>query len=78
MGAPDSACAQMTPGHAHDSQTGSPPANFTLSKRTVLPGQMIGIELSTTDDSQFKGFIIQARAVQQKDRQVRTLLLCKS
>jgi len=70
MGAPDSACAQMTPGHAHESQTGAPPANFTLSKKAVQPGQMIGIELSTTDNSQFKGFIIQARAVKQKDRQV--------
>ena len=78
MGAPDSACAQMTPGHAHESQTGAPPANFTLSKKVVQPGQMIGIELSTTDNSQFKGFIIQARAVKQKDRQVRTLVLCKS
>merc|ERR1712050_290880 len=70
MGAPDSACAQMTPGHAHDSQTGLPPANFTLRKNRVRPGEMIGIELATTGDSQFKGFIIQAREVKQKDRQV--------
>lgn len=70
MGAPDSACAQMTPGHSHEPQTGTPPANFTLTRNIVLPGEMIGIELTTGDASQFKGFIIQARSVKQKDRQI--------
>jgi len=70
MGAPDSACAQMTPGHAHESQTSSPPANFTMSKTTVQPGEMIEIELAALDNTQFKGFIIQARSVKQKDQQV--------
>jgi len=70
MGAPDSACTQMTPGHAHNSQTGLAPANLTVTKNIVLPGKMIGIELASTDDSLFKGFIIQARDVKQKDRQI--------
>jgi len=70
MGAPDSACTGMTPGHAHSPKTGFPPANITLTKNIVLPGKMIGIELASTDDSLFKGFIIQARDVKQKDRQI--------
>jgi len=70
MGAPDSACVGMTPGHAHESQTGLPPANLTLTSYIVLPGKMIGIELVATDNSQFKGFIIQARSVKQKDQQI--------
>ena len=78
MGAPDSACTGMTPGHAHSPKTGLPPANITLTKNIVLPGKMIGIELASTDDSLFKGFIIQARDVKQKDRQVKVLAVCKS
>ena len=77
MGAPDSACAQMTPGHSHPPQTDTPPANLTLTRNIVLPGEMIGIELTTGDASRFKGFIIQARSVKQKDRQVKGLIICK-
>jgi len=70
MGAPDSACVEMKPGHSHKAQTGSPPANFTLSSNTVQPGQMLDVELAAIGDSQFKGFIIQARSVQQIDQQI--------
>jgi len=70
MGAPDAACAAMTPGHQHAAQTDLVPSNLTLSKSIVRPGDMIELELVTTGEKKFKGFIIQARDEDNKDSQI--------
>jgi len=75
MGAPDSACQAITPGHSHPPQTEASPAQLTLSASYVAPGDKISLELSTTDNSTFKGFIIQARNMRLKDQQVGSFIL---
>ena len=62
----------ITPGHSHPPQPAeSSPANLTLSSSLVVPGGKITVQLSPSDNSTFKGFIIQARDAQLKDQQVR-------
>jgi len=76
MGAPDSACQALTPGHTNTSpQNGESPSELRLSQQTVVPGQIIQLELSTNDNSTFKGFIIQARDSKLKDQQVGSFIL---
>ena len=71
MGAPDAACAQLTPGHAHPSQLDSPPTNLTVSRSWVRPGGLLQVELvGQTPETTFKGFIIQARDKSKPDVQV--------
>ena len=41
----------------------------------MAPGDKISLELSTTDNSTFKGFIIQARNMRLKDQQVGSFIL---
>ena len=61
----------MTPGHNHPPQPqDTSPANLTLSSDLVVPGGKITVQLTTTDNSTFKGFIIQARNRELKDQQV--------
>ena len=62
--------AAMTPGHGVSPQTSSPaPAQLSISRPAVEPGQELSITLSASNSS-FKGFIIQARDSKIKDRQV--------
>lgn len=76
MGAPDSACQALTPGHTNTSpQNGESPSELRLSQQNVVPGQIIQLELSTNDNSTFKGFIIQARDSKLKDQQVGSFIL---
>jgi len=75
MGAPDSACQAITPGHSHSPQSGESPANLSINKQWVIPGQMLELELTTKDNSTFKGFIIQARDLRLKDQQVGSFVL---
>merc|ERR1719266_2734763 len=76
MGAPDSACQAITPGHSHPPQPPeSSPANLTLSSSLVVPGGKITVQLSTSDNSTFKGFIIQARNRKLKDQQVGSFIV---
>ena len=61
----------MTPGHNQPPQPlDTSPANLTLSSNLVAPGEKITVKLTTTDNSTFKGFIIQARNRKLKDQQV--------
>ena len=63
----------LTPGHTNTSpQNGESPSELRLSQQTVVPGQIIQLELSTNDNSTFKGFIIQARDSKLKDQQVQS------
>jgi len=75
MGAPDSACQAITPGHSHSPQSGESPADLVISKNWVVPGQLLELELKTKDNSTFKGFIIQARNLKLKDQQVGSFVL---
>ena len=68
MGAPDSACNRMTPGHGFDPQPGEPPARLVLEKEAVAPGQPLGF---TIEGGEFKGFIVQARVDPEENVQVR-------
>jgi hypothetical protein len=43
MGAPDSACSRMEPGHGFDPQNGEPPAKQELEKNSVTPGQTVKV-----------------------------------
>ena len=78
MGAPDSACQAITPGHSHQPQTTDIPALLKLSANYVAPGNKIRLELTTKDNSTFKGFIIQARNLKLKDQQVRVKVTRRS
>ena len=61
----------MTPGHNQPPQPlDTSPANLTLSSNLVAPGEKITVKLTTTDNSTFKGFIIQARNLKLLDQQV--------
>jgi len=75
MGAPDSACQAITPGHNHPPQTDPSPANLSLSSNLVAPGGKITVKLTTSDNSTFKGFIIQARNMKLKDQQVGSFIV---
>lgn len=70
--------AAITPGHSHSPQSGEAPANLSINKQWVIPGQMLELELTTKDNSTFKGFIIQARDLRLKDQQVimTMMILC--
>lgn len=67
MGAPDSACNRMMPGHGFDPQTGEPPARLVLEKDTVAPGQTLKFRI---EGGEFKGFIVQARVDPDENAQV--------
>ena len=48
MGAPDSACARMTPGHGFDPQVpsqGDPPARLRVDRRAVEPGGAVKVRV---------------------------------
>ena len=69
-------CSAITPGHSHPPQPAeSSPANLTLSSSLVVPGGKITVQLSTSDNSTFKGFIIQARNRKLKDQQVGSFIV---
>jgi hypothetical protein len=70
IGAPDAACKHMTPGHAHQPQTGAAPAELVVDLTQVKPGQTIDFTLKGKDGEQFMGFIIQVRDVNNLDNQV--------
>ena len=74
MGAPDSACGRMEPGHGFSPQEASSvPALLTVESNEVAPGNGIKVRLEGKDGAQFKGFLIQARdasRVDEKDSQV--------
>lgn len=76
MGAPDSSCSAMTPGHQpnspQDLTVSRPPANISLEREVVRPGEMLGLELV---GDRFKGFVIQARDVKDKNSQVGSFVL---
>lgn len=68
-GAPSSACGTMTPRHGdHLPKVSASPVNIVLSKTNVQPGETITVRLESIDPNfQFKGFMIQSRAVGSND-----------
>lgn len=77
MGAPDSACFNMIPGHSQEPQDPSTPApaNLTITKTAVAPGSMLEFSLDATAGNTFKGFIIQARKGGDKSSQVGSFVI---
>jgi hypothetical protein len=61
-GAPDSACADMTPGHGINAQTSFPPYTVTVFTNTYQPnsGQTVTVTIHGTEAS-FEGFLLKAR-----------------
>lgn len=60
-GAPQSACDHMTPGHDVTAQEGESPFNIVVSKLSVEGGEIIDVEIQTTEEKFFKGFLLMAR-----------------
>lgn len=77
MGAPDSACFNMIPGHSQDPQDPSTPAPaiLNITKTTIAPGAMLEFSLDATAGNTFKGFIIQARKGVDKTAQVGSFVI---
>lgn len=57
----DTLCSDMTPGHGGTSQTSEPPYTITTPATCYTPGQAVTVTLSGNDNSQFRGFFLQAR-----------------
>lgn len=58
----DGLCSDMTPQHGGStSQSSAPPYTITISATCYTPGQAVTVTLSGNDDSQFRGFFLQAR-----------------
>jgi len=70
IGAPDSACSAMLPGHSHPPKTGTPPAEMTANATWVAPGRTVNLALTGVDNTQFKGFVMQARDAANPNNQV--------
>ncbi len=69
MGAPDSACNRMEPGHGFDPGSGGPdaaPARLVVGGAEVAPGQPVKIRLEARDGGPgyFKGFIVQVGRIE--------------
>ncbi|CAL1530743.1 unnamed protein product [Lymnaea stagnalis] len=62
-GAPETACASMTPGHGSSTATGQAPYQLSLNKNTYNPGDVIEVTLSGNNNETFAGFLIAARRV---------------
>lgn len=58
-GAPESACADMTPQHPVDPQTSKIPYEIEISKNKISPGDTV--EITIGKDKAFKGFLLQVR-----------------
>merc|ERR1719450_458934 len=63
-GAPPSQCDSMTPGHGPQPQTSNPPYQVTVSSSKVSPGGQLTVELQPTGSGTFKGFLLEARSVE--------------
>lgn len=71
-GAPEDACERLTPGHGAPSQSTEPPMQLVLGKTEARPGELVRLRLESSSNDYVKGFIIQARDVQRRDRRVGT------
>eukprot|EP00096_Caligus_rogercresseyi_P002503 TRINITY_DN1465_c0_g1_i2.p1 TRINITY_DN1465_c0_g1~~TRINITY_DN1465_c0_g1_i2.p1 ORF type:complete len:658 (-),score=127.14 TRINITY_DN1465_c0_g1_i2:80-2053(-) len=69
IGAPDSACSGMQPGHGFDPKPlDESPFNIQLASKSVEPGG--ALELKLLSSTPFKGFILQARNASDPDSQL--------
>lgn len=62
-GAPEGACTEMIPGHAPTTTSGSPPYTINITSTQYTPGSTIQGILYSTTGVLFRGFLLQARAV---------------
>lgn len=54
-------CETLTPKHPADPQTGPAPYIVETDSSTVAPGAIVNVNISSTDGTPFKGFIVQGR-----------------
>ena len=60
-GPPPSICASMKPGHqGTDPQSGTTPYELTPSSQILDAGDTLSLELKSTGNEKFKGFMVQA------------------
>lgn len=57
-------CDSLTPGHEVDSQQGPSPFSLVISPTTVKGGDIIKVEIQSSDGRTFRGFYIQARTTE--------------
>ncbi|XP_059151747.1 uncharacterized protein LOC131937972 [Physella acuta] len=57
QGAPAYSCRSMVPGHTHGPQSDAPPYVIRLSRAILGPGETISIDLESTADIPFRGFL---------------------
>lgn len=74
-GAPEQACKELRPGHGHEPQTGPAPFQLSQDKAEAAAGDQIKVVLSSSDDTTFKGLMVQA--VNDKDEPVGKFLAGK-
>ncbi|KAK7508158.1 hypothetical protein BaRGS_00000397 [Batillaria attramentaria] len=75
-GAPPKACSKMFPGHHVDAQTSAPPYSITVAATSYTPGQQDAISVTvSSDNTAFRGLMVQARSVSNCDQQVGTFRL---
>ena len=55
MGAPDSACTRMEPGHGFGPQTSAAPVALEVDKEEVAPGGQVKVVLKGLEGKKFKG-----------------------
>jgi len=61
-GAPRSACGSLRPIHMlFSAQEDEPPFSITASPSRIAPGQTVTVTLRAFEDTEFKGYIVQAR-----------------
>ncbi|XP_076034442.1 putative ferric-chelate reductase 1 homolog [Oratosquilla oratoria] len=61
IGAPDTACDSMVPGHGSPPQSSDTPFFITADKTEVSSGDKVQVIMSSPNGDPFKGFLIQAR-----------------
>ena len=59
-GPPSSICESMIPGHGPAPQSGTTPYELTPSSQILDAGDTLTLELKSTGNEKFKGFMVQA------------------
>ena len=59
-GPPSSVCGSMRPGHGVDPQSGTTPYELTPSSQILDAGDTLTLELKSTGNEKFRGFMVQA------------------
>ncbi|CRL04023.1 CLUMA_CG017141, isoform A [Clunio marinus] len=69
-GAPESACATMTPQHGVEPQTSESPFRIVVPKSNINGGEIIDVTIEVDPGRTFKGFFINAKTIEDEPRVV--------